>query len=170
MKDKIWILKKNSYTKKPKVFNNEEALIDTLNYFSERGIIEECKVFSYSLENETSGVNYLVKKERQYKLKHTLDNSSDLENNILNLLNYIERTEFSDARVVKKMQSLRMLPNRFKSFLMTNKHKIFTLSKDVEFLYLILKVHNFRSLGQYTNKDVELKNAFNQARKKIKDG
>jgi hypothetical protein len=114
MNDKLWTVKKNRYSKKLRIFHSEENLSSFLDYLATSSILTEATVTLYNKREIYDGASYLKMKERAYKLNHTLDNISELEKNIINLMSYLEANNFSDKKIYKRLKSLKMLPNKFK--------------------------------------------------------
>jgi hypothetical protein len=168
MSNKIWVVKKNKYSKKLQTFKDEDSLILFLENLSNHGFLSEARITTYSYESEYTGENFLKNKERQYKLKNVMGDLNEEEKNIKDLMDYIEENNLDNKRIYKKMKSLFKYPEKFKSFLMTNKVKIFNISSDQEFIFLLLKVHNFRSLDSYNNNSPTYRDSFRKAKKKIK--
>jgi|AntRauTorckE6833_2_1112554.scaffolds.fasta_scaffold00024_88 hypothetical protein len=168
MNDKLWTVKKNRYSKKLRIFHSEENLSSFLDYLATSSILTEATVTLYNKREIYDGASYLKMKERAYKLNHTLDNISELEKNIINLMSYLEANNFSDKKIYKRLKSLKMLPNKFKGVVRDNRVNVLSLSDNAQYMYLVLKVHNFRTIGQSVGQLVSYKNAFNSAKKRLK--
>lgn len=168
MKEKFWLLKINNSAKRISFYDNEKDLTAELVRLSNKSILSEVKLFSYVFDGDVDPISYLKNKDRQYKIKHAIDDVSELEIDIANLINYFKDNNLTSKRIYSQMVSLRELPIDFKNFITQSKMRVFSICGDENYMYLILKIHNFRNLPPYYRNDINYKKAFRNAKKRMK--